>query len=252
MSAEDSGPRPPKRRNRLATGAGVAPTGVTASSPAPVPQPVVPDTTPETTPEPETTVPAGSGPEVVSRPEQDDAPETAESVQEPPNPVVRGEETGSAPNGRQQAAGTVPNLDGETDQKQAPATPDALADVDPALLAQVLAAIQQQAPVTDPPPPDSKPARGGPAGGTGRTRDVTALVTSNRDTGLSREMVDYWTWHLGAKAGKARAAWEKYTASAESWMETVDAAREAGIPEDLIIAAASRSQVQVPEPLTEE
>jgi hypothetical protein len=286
-----AGPRKAVRRNRYADQAGVAPTTVVGGGGPPItppapqaPAPAAPvqqDPAADSNPTQETvtaqavqpaapvdTTPADASqdtPVVAPIPEAPaaDAQEPVDTTAQPTPEVAgdgtdvvdRGEDTGQAPEDPQKPVQPADLAQGLA----------ALLADNPDKLAQLAALLNPQpaaAPVAAdqdttvepavPKEPQHKPARGGSASGPGKRYDITTLVIADDATKLSKAELDRWAWSLGAKSRQARAKWEQYTAIADSWVDTVDDARAAGVPEHMIIAAATNARVTVPDVLEEE
>jgi hypothetical protein len=65
--------------------------------------------------------------------------------------------------------------------------------------------------------------------------------------GLDDALLARWRWSLGASSRKAAAARAKAAAAMAAWERLVADARQAGIPERLVVGAAADADLDVPE-----
>jgi len=98
-------------------------------------------------------------------------------------------------------------------------------------------------------PSPSSPAP--PAGARQPTRSVLG-TRRNRDSAgptagqIDDEVRERWRWQLGATARKAAAGQRRAAQATAAWERLVADARQAGVPEVLLLAAASDAEVELP------
>jgi hypothetical protein len=95
-------------------------------------------------------------------------------------------------------------------------------------------------PETPAEPPASKPAVARPAK-PARTRTVVEAPAE-----LDKDALGDWRWRLGATAGKAVKAQQRANEAARAWERVVAEARNAGVPERLLMAAALEADMDLP------
>lgn len=89
------------------------------------------------------------------------------------------------------------------------------------------------------------------AAGTAPTADEAAPAAGDPappvpDAGLDADTLGRWRWQLGAHARKAAAARARAAAAMTAWERLARDARNTGVPERLIVAAAADAGVDLP------
>lgn len=98
-------------------------------------------------------------------------------------------------------------------------------------------AAREETPV-DPPAP--KPATERPA------KPARARTVAEAPAELDKDALGDWQWRLGATAGKAAKAQQRANDAARAWGRVVAEARNAGVPERLLMAAALEADMDLP------
>jgi hypothetical protein len=89
-------------------------------------------------------------------------------------------------------------------------------------------------------PPAARPAATRPAK-PARSRTVAEVPAE-----VDKDALGDWRWRLGATARKAAAAQQRANEAARAWERVVAEARNAGVPERLLMAAALEADVDLP------
>jgi hypothetical protein len=95
-------------------------------------------------------------------------------------------------------------------------------------------------PETPTEPPAAKPVNTPPS------KPARARTVAEAPAQLDKDALGDWQWRLGATAGKAAKARQRANDAARAWERVVAEARNAGVPDRLLMAAALEADVDLP------
>jgi hypothetical protein len=78
------------------------------------------------------------------------------------------------------------------------------------------------------------------------TRPARTRTVVEAPAELDKDALGDWRWRLGATAGKAVKAQQRANEAARAWERVVAEARNAGVPERLLMAAALEADMDLP------
>lgn len=88
-----------------------------------------------------------------------------------------------------------------------------------------------------PPPPPKAPRQG---------KRPRAPREAEAPAEMDKDALGDWRWRLGASARKAAAAQQRAAEAARAWERVVTEARNAGVPDRLLMAAALEADIDLP------
>jgi hypothetical protein len=98
-------------------------------------------------------------------------------------------------------------------------------------------AAREETPVE---PPAAKPANTQPP------KPARPRTVAEAPAEVDKDALGDWRWRLGATARKAAAAQQRANEAARAWERVVAEARNAGVPDRLLMAAALEADVDLP------